>query len=134
MCDLERCKELGISMHSILRIPLAAKIENRGAAHRQHPSQNKMSTQTEHEEEQLCAHCEREPPMYPCKDSEEDCHILCADCFWEADAERKQKKRHYWIENPEAFEAFRKHAAEVLGVKYTPLNQESTKIEPKATG
>ena len=121
-------------MRSILQILLAAKIENRGAAHRHHPPQNKMSTQTETQEEILCAHCHQEPPMYPCKDSEEECHILCVDCFWEADAERKRKKRLFWKENPGAFEAFRKHAAEVLGVNYTPLTQESTKIEPKATG
>ncbi len=123
MCgNLGWCNSIGISMPSILHTPLAAKIENCGAVSRHHPSQNKMSTQTETQEEILCAHCHQEPPMYPCKDSEEDCHILCVDCFWEADAERKRKKRQYWKENPEAFEAFRKHAAEVLGVKYTPLN------------
>lgn len=81
--------------------------------------------------EMLCAHCHNESPMYPQKDSQEDCNIYCVDCYWDLDAERKKKRRSYWKENAEAFEVYRKHVAEVLGVPHIPLVKEENKIESK---
>lgn len=91
-----------------------------------------MSTESkpsEYDVGMICACCKLEEPMYPRKNSNEDCNIYCADCYWDIDAERKRKRRLFWSQNPEAFEAYRKHVAEVLGVKYVPLTKEKNKIE-----
>ena len=88
---------------------------------------NKQESNTmeeKYDEGMLCAQCHNESPMYPRKNSQEDCNIYCADCYWDLDAERKRKRRSYWKKNPEFFEAYRKNAAEVLGITYVPLPKE----------
>jgi hypothetical protein len=110
------------------------------------PTPDLMSTQSQQntmeetcDEGILCKHChqdtpmypQKDTPMYPQKDSEEDCSLYCADCYWDLDAERKRKRRSFQKQNPEVFEEYRKHVADVLGVTYIPLTKEETKIEAK---
>ena len=108
-------------MISILLDALCIKIEGGDNPERlYHPMSDKLTNQEPTmEQEMLCAHCCNERPMYPSKNSQEDCNIYCADCYWDLDAERKRKRRSYWKENPEALEAYRKHVAEVLGLPLT---------------
>ena len=72
----------------------------------------------------LCANCHQEEPMYPRKDSDAYCHILCADCYWDEDYRLKHERNIYYALHPEEYEASRKKAAETLGVPYSPLPTE----------
>ncbi len=129
-------------MVSILRIALCAKIETRGARVRHTHTAPKMSSPKEQEVEEtydenscgpwedeydsgmLCELCHLEEPMFPRKNSREDCHILCADCYWDEEYRRKQERKLYYSLHLEEYEAYRKQAAETLGVPYTPLPEE----------
>lgn len=64
--------------------------------------------------------------MYPHRFEEDDneCNTLCADCYWDEDSRRKHRRRVYYAHHPEEYEAFRKQAAETLGVPYQPLPAE----------
>lgn len=72
----------------------------------------------------LCAQCHQEEPMYPRKDSDAYCHILCADCYWDEDYYQKHQRSIYYALHPGEYEAYRKKAAETLGVEYIPLPKE----------
>lgn len=90
--------------------------------YRRHQNQKSEAMSNESKpQELLCERCHEETPMYPDKESREDCCIYCVDCYWEMNAEYKRRRRQYWRENPEAFEAYRKHAAQVLGIEYIPI-------------
>ena len=80
--------------------------------------------QEEYDEGMICAHCHEQEPMYPRKDSDDYCNILCADCFWDEDYREKHARSIYYALHPGEYEAYRKQAAETLGVKYEPLPQE----------
>lgn len=80
--------------------------------------------QEEYDEGMICAHCHEQEPMYPRKDSDDYCNILCADCFWDEDYREKHARSIYYALHPGEYEAYRKKAAETLGVKYEPLPQE----------
>lgn len=72
----------------------------------------------------LCAQCHEQEPMYPRKDSDAYCHILCADCYWDEDYYQKYQRSIYYALHPGEYEASRKKAAETLGVEYIPLPKE----------
>lgn len=74
----------------------------------------------------ICSICKSEESMYPhrFKDDDNECNTLCADCYWDEDERRKHERRLYFANHPEEYEAFRRQAAETLGVKYVPLPKE----------
>jgi len=83
----------------------------------------------EYDSGMLCAHCHQEEPMYPRKDSQDSCHILCADCYWDEDYAQKHRRNVFYTLHPEEYEAYRKQAAETLGVAYSPLPNAKSETE-----
>ena len=85
---------------------------------------NEECYEEEYDTGMLCAHCHEQEPMYPRKDSHDYCNILCADCYWDEDYYQKHERNIYYALHPEEYEAYRKQAAETLGVPYSPLPKE----------
>lgn len=83
-------------------------------------------TETFQEYYSICSICKSVEAMYPHRFEEDDneCNTLCADCYWDEDSRRKHRRRVYYAHHPEEYEAFRKQAAETLGVPYQPLPAE----------